>query len=189
MKKAAFLWLSAFVIFSAGPCLALTTSLSNGGESIAIEWPDQEGWKVGYEQDNGSQAILETVISPETVENWTQIGTVLVTRGDVESTANFDLDVLVDALVKRAQTNARDVQIEKEKEGLPGIEASRIFVIKAKDYPDGTSETQVQLLVKGKKSVFNIQRTKRTADLDQETIRAWVAFLKTARLTAQEDKV
>lgn len=156
---------------------------------MAIEWPDQEGWTVGFEQDIGSQAIKEMVKNPETVENWTEIGTVLVTRGDVASTANFDLDTLIDALVRGARAKARDVQIDIEKEGLPGAETSRLFVIKAKDYPDGTSETQVQLLVKGKKSIFNIQRTKRTADLDEKTIKEWIAFLKTARLTVQENKV
>lgn len=167
-----------FVIFIPKLSYSLTTTLSHEGEVIVIDWPDSEGWVVGYEQDAENQAIIETVKTPETVENWTEIGTVFMFK-DVIGT---DLNNYIQKVAEISKMRAQRSELVIVTNGIEGEYDSRIFVIKAQNYRDGTSETQVQLILQGNKALYNIQRTKRTADLDNETINNWINFLRTVRI-------
>ena len=166
------------ILLGSPPVYSLTTVLSQENESIAIDWPDAEGWIVGHQQDVGDTAIVETVRQPETVENWTEIGTTMIYRNKV----GIALDRFNQIVFERTQSLTQEATLESRAERLPGEHDSRIFVIRAKNYQDGTSETQVQLWVQGDQALYNIQRTKRTADLDQETVDRWVRFLMGARV-------
>ena len=134
---------------------------------------------MGHQQDTGSTVIYEFVKPPETVYTWTELGTILVFRGLV----GIDLDNYMQRILMKPQSAAQRATIELRTERLGGhYRNSRIFVLHGSGYPDGTSETQVQLLVQGKEGLYNIQRTKRTADLDDATVSSWVKFLQTARI-------
>jgi len=163
---------------------ALTTRLSDGQQSLEIEWPEAEGWVIGHQQDVGHTAIVEVVRPPETVHSWTQLGTMLMFRDDAGRWMGAHLDETVSRLFESARARAREARLDTRPERLSGPFDSRIFVIVGNQYPDGTSETQVQLLVQGTNALYNIQRTQRTPGLDRQTVEAWVHFLQTARVVS-----
>ncbi|MBI3331039.1 MAG: hypothetical protein HYZ96_02885 [Candidatus Omnitrophica bacterium] len=162
------------------------TRVSHGQESLEIEWPEAEGWVIGHQQDIGHTAIVEVVRPPETVHNWTQLGTMMVFRDDIGKWMATHLDDTVNRLFEGAKTRAQEANLDARPERLVGPFDSRIFIIVGKGYPDGTSETQVQLLVQGRNVLYNIQRTQRTSQLDRETVEAWVRFLQTARVISEQ---
>ncbi len=44
------------------------------GESLMLNWPDEENWKVGDDQENETQHVLDLIHSNETINKWTELG-------------------------------------------------------------------------------------------------------------------
>src|SRR5688572_7399052 len=51
------------------------------GESLMLHWPENENWKIGSSQENDQMVMLELIHSNETLENWTEIGTMTSIKG------------------------------------------------------------------------------------------------------------
>ena len=57
------------------------TGLAQAKESFSLDWPDSENWKVGSSQENEQMVIVELVRGRETVEKWTELGTMTSYKG------------------------------------------------------------------------------------------------------------
>jgi len=155
------------------------------GENVFINWPDEEGWRLGHKQDAGNIAVAEFVRGKETVENWTELGTMVFVR----NLPNVDLDAYLTTIDEESKALCKEVRFVI-RSGYPMVvdgRPARIFVVRCKELPNGTSETQVQLIIAGRQAFYNLQRTKRDFNLDEETVRKWSAFLKTVRVCDTRD--
>jgi tetratricopeptide (TPR) repeat protein len=47
------------------------------GESLMLNWPESENWKIGSSQENEQMAMLELIHANETIENWTEFGSMM----------------------------------------------------------------------------------------------------------------
>src|SRR5262249_52392265 len=72
MKKPLLLQiLLAFTLFTFG----------QNGENFKIIWPEEYKWKVGSNQENDKQHMIEMIPGNETIDKWTIIGTMLTIKG------------------------------------------------------------------------------------------------------------
>src|SRR5262245_55978116 len=61
--------------------LTSITGLPQAKESFSLDWPDSENWKVGSSQENEKMVMVELVRGKETVEKWTELGTMTSYKG------------------------------------------------------------------------------------------------------------
>lgn len=72
------------------------------GESLLLHWPESENWKVGSSQENDKMAMLELIHANETLENWTEIGTMMSIKG----ARNIPMDQAMNMMFEQAKLQA-----------------------------------------------------------------------------------
>jgi len=148
-------------------------------EGLVLNWPEQEGWKVANRQENKNIQMLELVREGETLENWTQIGTMIWNKGAV--LPHID--------------KAYALYSSKLRAGCPGAQINTVLleadipfprVIFTLDCPktpkDGHPESAVWLIVQGKQSLYVAHRAARTERLSENLQKKWASWLKSAKV-------
>lgn len=153
------------------------------GELLRLDWPDEEGWKLGQCQENEKMLMCELLRDDETFENWTELGTMTVhksVRGrDVE-----EMMALFFAVTKKSCAKAKLTVLEKRTE-VPNPWV--IFSIECKKYEDGTGpESQVWHVIQGRDSLYSNQRALKVARIPEQKKKELVEFFKTTRLVYNE---
>lgn len=57
-------------------------------ERLKLDWPDEYNFKVGSNQENETQHMIELIPDKETLENWTMMGTMI----SVKNVRNVPMD-------------------------------------------------------------------------------------------------
>jgi deoxyribodipyrimidine photolyase len=86
------------------------------GESLMLDWPESENWKLGSSQDNEQMAMLELIHSDETLENWTEFGCMMSIKG----AKNIPMDQAINFMFE----SLNDLNNSLNKNG------SRLFIVK-----------------------------------------------------------
>ena len=73
-----------------------------GGESLILNWPESENWKVGSRQENEKMVMLELIHSNETLEKWTEIGTMVTIKGLTTITVDQFMKIMIDQAKKNS---------------------------------------------------------------------------------------
>ncbi len=71
------------------------------GESLMLDWPESENWKVGNSQENSQTAILELIHSDETLDNWTEFGYM----SSIKGATNIPMDKAMNLMFEQAKQN------------------------------------------------------------------------------------
>jgi tetratricopeptide (TPR) repeat protein len=139
-----------------------------GGESLMLDWPESENWKIGSSQENEQIAMLELIHSNESLEKWTEFGSMMSIKG----ARNIPMDKAMNMMFDQAKQNSPKAKltfIEKDESvEYPWI----IFTIEAPSFKnDKTSESQLWYIVQGKTSLYtNFRAVKQaTVPLFQQT--------------------
>ena len=154
-------------------------------ESLMIDWPDSEGWKVANQQDNAEQNMTELLRNKETFENWTEIGTMQVLKGMGSlKTKNLPITFFMNQMHEEAKKNcspaAKLTMIEKEETAkYPWI----IFKIECSS-SKGT-ESQVYYITQGTNDLFINFRAVKQKTVPSDLQDKWVTFFKTSKIIAQ----
>ncbi len=72
------------------------------GESLMLDWPENENWKVGSSQENEQMAMLELIHSNETLEKWTEFGSMMSIKG----ARNIPMDKAMNMMFDQAKQNS-----------------------------------------------------------------------------------
>ncbi len=109
------------------------------GESLMLYWPESENWKIGSSQEDEETAMLELIHSNETLEKWTEFGSMLSIKG----AKNIPMDKAMNLMFDQAKANSPKAKltfIEKDESvEYPWI----IFTIEAPNFGnDRTPESQ-----------------------------------------------
>jgi tetratricopeptide (TPR) repeat protein len=151
-------------------------------ESLMIDWPDAEGWKVASQQDNAEQNMIELLRNEETFDNWTEIGTMFVYK-KISSAMNIPITKTMDLMFDGAKKNcprAKLTMIEKDdKAKYPWI----IFKIECGS-SKGT-ESQVWYAIQGTNEMFVNFRAVKQKTIPADLQDKWVKFFKTAKIVTQ----
>ncbi len=145
-------------------------------EKFVLDWP--ENW-VGSKQENDKMILVEFVASNETLDKWTEIGTMTTLKG----MTNISLDDYKNLLFQQSKKNsskAELVVIEKnESSENPWI----IFTIEAPNFKNNKNpESQLWFVIQGKDSLYSNFRAVKKATIPNELKDKWIAFFKNGRI-------
>lgn len=149
------------------------------GESLMLDWPESENWKLGSSQENEQMAMFELIHSNETLENWTEIGTMMSIKG-VQNLSMHKAMNLMYTQAKQNSPKAKLTFLEKdEKAEYPWI----IFTIEAPGFKnDKRPESQLWYIVQGKISLYTNFRAIKKASIPADLKDKWISFFKTAKV-------
>jgi tetratricopeptide (TPR) repeat protein len=150
----------------------------NKNESLRLDWPDAEGWKVGSNQADNERKVIELLRNNETFDNWTEIGTMMVYPG----VHNAPVDVAMNTMYEQAKKTcpaAKLTFLEKdEKAKYPWI----LFKIECgTDAP----ESQVWQIISTSNELYINFRAVKKSSVPDDLKNKWVAFFKTAEIVNQ----
>jgi tetratricopeptide (TPR) repeat protein len=158
-----------------------STTANKTIESLMIDWPDAEGWKVANQQDNSEQKVIELLRNKETFDNWTEIGTMTVYKG-INASLKIPITKTMDLMYDSAKKNcpsAKLTMIEKDdKAKYPWI----IFKIEC---DSKGSESQVWYATQGTDELFVNFRAVKQKTIPADLQDKWVKFFKTAKIVSQ----
>ena len=151
-------------------------------ESVMLNWPEDEHWKIGSEQDNAEQHVVDMIHANETLQKWTEIGNMTSIKG----ATGVPMDKAMNLMYEESKKNSDDAKltfIEKdEKAEYPWI----IFTIEAPSFKtDKTPESQLWYVVQGKQALYTNFRAIKQATIPAELKEKWVKFFKTAKVVVK----
>ena len=149
------------------------------GESLMLDWPESENWKIGSDQENDQMAMIELIHKNETLENWTEIGTMISIKGAKNISMEKAMNMMFDQ-TKESSPKAKLTFIEKDESvEYPWI----IFTIESPSFKnDKTPESQLWYIVQGKQALYTNFRAVKQASIPTELKDKWIKFFKTGKV-------
>jgi tetratricopeptide (TPR) repeat protein len=149
------------------------------GESFKLDWPENENWKVGNSQETEQIGMLELILSNETLEKWTEFGTMMSIKG----AKNIPMDKAMNMMFEQAKQNSPKAKltfIEKnETIEYPWI----IFTIEAPNFKnDKNPESQLWFIVQGKTSLYTNFRAVKQVSIPSNLKEKWIKFFKSGKV-------
>jgi hypothetical protein len=144
MKRSIFILFTLFIISAFAFCQDKT-------EGLKMTCPDSYNWKVGSDQENDSQHLVELVPAEETIDKWT----IMVTMQTLKGTVNVPIASVPAALMSQAQKTAPEAKLtifeKDEKAKTPWI----LFKIESPSFTnDPQPESQLYYVIQGKTALF-----------------------------------
>lgn len=148
-------------------------------EIFALDWPDEENWRVADNRSKDGINTMDLLKGDETFENWTELGNMQSLIG----IRNFDLENAKDFLLTESKKNCENpilTFLEKDLEAeYPWI----MFTIDCAEYKnDDNPESQLWFLIQGKTSFYMCFRAMKKASIDDESIDKLSKFFKAGRI-------
>ena len=143
-------------------------------ESLMLDWPDSEGWKVASNQADKERKVIELLRKDETFENWTEIGTMMV-----YNLQNIPMEAAMNAMFEQSKTNCSSAKLtfidKDESTKYPWI----IFKIES---GSKNPESQVWHVIQGTNEMYVNFRAVKEKVVSEELTAKWTAFFKTAKI-------
>ena len=155
-----------------------------GGESLMLNWPEEENWKMANNQENEEMMMIELLRNNETFENWTEIGTMQ----SIKNATGVPMDKAMNLMYEQAKNGcpkAKLTFIEKDETvEFPWT----IFTIECASYKDTkTAESQLWYIVQGKTSLYTNFRAIKEATIPIDTKTKWVDFFKGGKVVYMDN--
>ena len=149
------------------------------GESLMLHWPEEENWKIGSEQENEEANLLQLIHTNETLEKWTEFGSMTSIKGVKNSNVDTIMFLMFEVSKKQAP-NAKLTFIEKDvTTEHPWI----IFTIESPNFNNDTiPESQLWYIIQGKESLYTNFRAVKQAIIPEELKIKWTTFFKTGKV-------
>lgn len=148
-------------------------------EYLILDWPDNEKWKVGDNQENAHQHVIDLIHENETIDNWTELGNMTSFKGAVGIPVEKAMDIMYEQS-KKNSTKAKLTFIEQDETAeYPWI----IFTIECPSFKnDKTPESQLWYIIKGKQSLYTNFRAIKQATIPEDLKSKWTTFFKTGKI-------
>lgn len=151
-------------------------------ESLMLDWPESENWKVGDDQENEQQHVIDLIRSNETIDKWTELGNMTSIKG----VTGVPMDKAMNLMFDQSKQNAPKAKltfIEKdESTEYPWI----IFTIEAPGFKnDKTPESQLWYIVQGKQALYTNFRAVKKTTIPPDLKDKWTIFFKTGKIVSQ----
>ncbi len=152
------------------------------GESFKLNWPEGENWKTGSNQETEEMKMVELIHSDETLENWTEFGTMMTIKGAVDIPMNQAMQLMYKQAQKESN-GAKLTFIEKDESvEYPWI----IFKIEAPSFKnDKTPESQLWYIVQGQAALYTNFRAVKQATVPEDLKEKWIEFFKTSQVVSK----
>lgn len=145
-------------------------------ESFILDWPLKENWKVGDNQENSKQHIVDFIHSNETIDKWTELGNMTSIKGIKGVPVSTAMNLMIDQ-AKLNSPKAKLTFIEKNEQAeYPWI----IFTIESPNFKnDKNPESQLWYIVQGKQALYTNFRAVKQATIPADLKASWIEFFKT----------
>ncbi len=156
-------------------------------ENLCLDFSDEDNWCLVRAGNEITKNQAKLVRSHETVKNWTEL---ITFNSSKNSHRDLDLVLNLSRELLRSQCREGFQFTVRSREPVGGFPA-RIFTARCQALshipsPNNRgldeSEAQLQLIIAGHDKLHNVERKKRTSDLDKNTLDKWIDFFKTARI-------
>lgn len=149
------------------------------GESLMLNWPENENWKIGNSQENGKMAVIELIQANETLENWTQFGYM----SSIKGATNVPMDKAMDLMYEQSKQNSPKAKLtfleKNENVEHPWI----LFMIESPNFKnDKKPESQLWYIVQGKTSLYTNFRAVKQATIPNDLKTKWISFFKEGKI-------
>lgn len=149
------------------------------GESLMLNWPDEENWKIGDDQENTDQRVIDLIHTNETIDKWTELGNMTSIKG----VTGIPVDKAMNLMFEQSKLEAPKAKltfIEKdEKAEYPWI----IFTIESPSFKnDKTPESQLWYIIQGNQALYTNFRAVKQASISNEQREKWIKFFKTGKI-------
>ncbi len=149
------------------------------GESMMLSWPDSENWSLGSNQSGKRINLIELVHKPETVDNWTEMATMMSIIGAPRGPMHLSANGIFLEAKKKLPLAKMTVLGYDDKAAFPWI----LFVIEAgPSWNNAQGESQIYYNVRGKKSLYVNFWSVKAATITEAQRQKWGAFFKTGRV-------
>lgn len=149
------------------------------GESLMLDWPDSENWKVGADQGNAQQHVIDLVHTNETIDEWTELGNMTVIKGVKGIPVDKAMNLMFDQARQEAPNAKLTLIAKDEKAEYPWI----IFTIESPNFKnDKTPESQLWYIVQGKQSLYTNFRAIKQATIPADLKDKWTKFFKQGKI-------
>ncbi len=154
-------------------CTSGSLKQNNATESLALNWPDDEGWKVASNQKDNEHSQIELLRNNETFDNWTEIGTMMTYPALHNIPMEAAMNAMHEQAKKKGSSSAKLTFIEKdEKDKYPWI----IFTIESRN------ESQLWYITQGSDALYVSFRAIKQKAIPEGLKTKWTTFFKTAKI-------
>jgi len=148
-------------------------------ESFELDWPVNENWKVGDDQANEQQRVLDFIHSNETIDKWTE----LVNMTTIKGVTGITMDTAMNFVFNQAKLNSPEAKltlIEKDQSAeYPWI----LFTVEAPGFVnDTTPESQLWYLIQGKQALHTNFIAVKKANVPANLKIKWTKIFKTGQI-------
>lgn len=151
-------------------------------ESLLIDWPESEGWKIASQQDDAERKTIELLKNNETFDNWSEIGTMYIYK-KIGASMNIPIAETMNIMYKSAKNTyptAKLTMLEKDETAkYPWI------IYKIECATGGYSESQVWYAVQGTNALFLNFRAVKQGSIPPELQSQWIKFFKSSKIVSQ----
>lgn len=151
-------------------------------ENLKIIWPEEYKWKVGSNQEDKTQQMIELIPGNETIEKWTIIGTMLSIKG----VKNVPMDVAMNLMFDQAKQNAIKPTLSLVERNDTTKNAWIIFKIETSKFKnDPNPESQLYYIIQGNTSLYSNFVAIKEKNLSKEFVDKWTKIFKNSELVYQ----
>lgn len=149
------------------------------GESLMLDWPDSEKWKVGDNQENSQQHVIDLIHENETIESWTELGNMTSYKGAV----NIPVEKAMNMMFEQAQKHSAKAKLTFIEKNETAENPWIIFTIESPSFKnDKTPESQLWFIIQGKQSLYTNFRAIKQATIPEDLKTKWTTFFKTGKI-------
>jgi tetratricopeptide (TPR) repeat protein len=148
-------------------------------EIFALDWPDEENWRVADNRSRDGVNTMDLLKGDETFENWTELGNMQSLIG----IRNVDLEKGMDLLFIESKKTCENPILTFLEKDLKAEHPWIMFTIDCAEYKnDDNPESQLWFLIQGKTSFYMCFRAMREAKIDEENIARLSKFFKAGKV-------
>lgn len=166
-------------------CLILTTLISFGQtkiENLKITWPEEYKWKIGSNQEDGQQQMIELIPGKEKINKWTIMGTMLSIKG----ATNISMNVAMNLMFEQANQNAIKPTLTLIERNDTSKHPWIIFKIEAAKFKnDNDPESQLYYIIQEESALYSNFVAIKEATLSKEFVDNWLNVFKMSELVYQ----
>jgi len=168
-----------FIVFFV---LTITSFGQTTIENLKIVWPEEYKWKVGSNQEDKAQQMIELIPGNETIEKWTIIGTMMSIKG----VKNVPMDVAMNTMFEQAKQNAIKPTLTLVERNDTAKNAWIIFKIEAPKFKnDKNPESQLYYIIQGQSSLYSNFVAIKEKTLSKDFVDKWTKVFKSSELIYQ----
>lgn len=151
-------------------------------ENLKILWPEEYKWKIGTNQEDKTQHMMELIPGDESIDKWTIIGTMISLKG----LKNVPMDVAMNIMFDQAKQNAIKPTLTLVEKNDTTKNAWIIFKIEAPRFKnDKNPESQLYYIIQGQSSLYSNFVATKEKSLSKDFIDKWTKVFKSSELLYQ----